>query len=209
MSIVHFVLVEINSLFSKETSTSKIDLPEDDPYHIGLMIDYFYTRKYDPHPTGLTDEQAKEYSEPQSPRFEPKTHIVLYALGDKYAVPALSSYAAEYFMEDVGSNCGVADFLHCVPLVYNSTPDTDRTLRGFLLERIILNFKYIAEESEVKERMMELVHSIEQFREDLCLGFLRVSVAAGDSFQKWNGEINFDNDLAMSVSSSESFQDAT
>jgi len=83
------------------------------------------------------DEDSKKQQQPPVYINALSTHAQMYALGDKYAIPALSSDAATKFSISVGnaSIAGpfpqwlVSEMLKAVPDIYTSTPETDRELR--------------------------------------------------------------------------------
>ncbi len=70
--------------------------------------------------------------------------IALYALGDKYAIPSLCEYASLDFentirdLADTPQRHSSPDIvLGCIPQLYTSTPDSDRTLKDLLVEEMI------------------------------------------------------------------------
>ncbi|KAI4231228.1 MAG: hypothetical protein L6R40_007798, partial [Gallowayella cf. fulva] len=116
----------------KETLTSRLDLSEDQPYHIKLMLDFLYTQKVD-------------FSEMPAIRscefFE--ALIALYALGTKYLIPSFCHHVAMHFEEAIDdahipahmdTSCAL---FHCIPLVYASTPENDRTLRNIVVHKVL------------------------------------------------------------------------
>ena len=67
-------------------------------------------------------------------------HAQMYSLGDKYDLPGLKREAARRFTEDVKipADCKseTLTLLSIVPIVYTTTPDSDRGLRNLLVRQI-------------------------------------------------------------------------
>lgn len=68
-------------------------------------------------------------------------HAAMYAMGDKYDLPGLKTLARGKFDAEGHGNRGAEtnqqvyrDFLLSIPLIYSSTPETDRGLRGFAVD---------------------------------------------------------------------------
>ena len=65
-------------------------------------------------------------------------HAAMYALGDKFDIAVLkdaalvkfNKHATKYGREDL------LQLIECIPLVYSSTPDSDRALRDATIEKI-------------------------------------------------------------------------
>ena len=127
------------------------------------MLDFFYSQTY------AIEDTFQALFDYNYPRYALTTHITLYALGDKYEIPHLSEYAA--FRS--GERCRKADvcgLLRCLPLVYTSTPETDRTLRDLVIEEMISRSTHITGSPETTKHILDLINEHEQIRQDLCLG---------------------------------------
>ncbi|KAL9592454.1 MAG: hypothetical protein Q9179_006704, partial [Wetmoreana sp. 5 TL-2023] len=60
----------------KESTASRIDLSENDPCYITLMIDFLYTQNYDPTTSGICSFKLTDTHN------IPQTHLSIQALGD-------------------------------------------------------------------------------------------------------------------------------
>ncbi|CZT15724.1 uncharacterized protein RCC_01558 [Ramularia collo-cygni] len=101
----------------REAEQRVIDLKDDPPQAVELMIQYFYDQEYD---VGV-DEESKKAA--------PYTHSTVYAVADKYLVPALKALARVKF--------GLALKQGVLPPgatqhIYESTPETDHGLRDLI-----------------------------------------------------------------------------
>jgi hypothetical protein len=108
----------------RETQERKIDLKEDDPSLVEMMIKYFYTFTYDETP----------------PRAEISSlglHARMYTTADKYEVLGLKAIALENFEHTVSSSCengkvmveGARALAQC-----NPPPTCDTTLHDLMIE---------------------------------------------------------------------------
>ncbi|KAI4130485.1 MAG: hypothetical protein LQ338_001716 [Usnochroma carphineum] len=164
----------------QESLSSKIELVDDHPYHVALMVEFLYTQEYTAadHFAALFDVKHPEYVF--------KAHISLYAMGDKYGVPRLCRYSSHRFHESAHPR-GLFTTLNCVPLIYSSTPDTNRTLRDQIVSNIIQSSKGVASDEECKKEMRQHVDEIQQFREDLIQGLLDKCGANNNDPSKTSG----------------------
>jgi hypothetical protein len=108
----------------RETQERKIDLKDDDPSLVEMMIKYFYTFTYDETP----------------PRAETSSlglHARIYTIADKYEVLDLKAIALENFEHAVSSSCkngkvmveGARALTEC-----NPPPTCDTTLHDLMIE---------------------------------------------------------------------------
>ncbi|KAL9598110.1 MAG: hypothetical protein Q9179_004035 [Wetmoreana sp. 5 TL-2023] len=137
----------------KESSASKIELPEDDPYLIGLMLEFLYTQTYTP-----DDKASCNRVDPEDPKYIPKVHISLYALGDKYAIPALCHEAVKQLRARFKSN-----------------PNAAETLANLAVKQLARHSTVILVDRKLKKLMLKLVHDVQELREDIALEFLIAS----------------------------------
>ena len=117
------------SAFGKLTSIQEsqpgnpIELHEDPPAMVKLMLRYMYTLGYDP-----------DDADAVSAGFAPLVvHVHMYILGDLYDIPPLRALAASKMSESIESAWNHASFMEAIELVYDRTPDTDPTLRDIML----------------------------------------------------------------------------
>lgn len=110
--------------------------------------------------------------------------MTLYALGDKYAIPMLCGYVADFkftmqhlldCITKVHSSRPPGSYfmrilLDCITMVYTSTPENDRTLRNYLVHGIARSSKDMSRDQ--KEMISEAMRQNDQFHNDLTLYLL-------------------------------------
>ncbi|MCJ1245142.1 hypothetical protein MMC30_002343 [Trapelia coarctata] len=109
----------------KKSHENKIDLQGDDPKLVEQMVLFLYTARY---PAPLVEKKQRAEQ-------DLITDARLYALADKFDIPALKHAVVAAFtklLHRVSTDEGTTPmtFLtELVPIVYESTPDSDRQLR--------------------------------------------------------------------------------
>ena len=112
----------------KESNENRIDLQDDDPSLLDLMLSFIYAKPYPVLPV----ENGKRAEE------DIITDAKLYAMADKYDIPALKDAVAASFAEllyqiSTSKKATPMAFLtELIPIVYEFTPDSDRQLRELL-----------------------------------------------------------------------------
>jgi hypothetical protein len=109
----------------QEGKTGRISLDDDDPDTVERMISYLYTLDYEDEE--YPGARAKENLGLTPPALF--SSIRVYAIADKYIIPALKELARERFSEWAESNWSHHDFPAMVREVCRSTPSSDRGLR--------------------------------------------------------------------------------
>ncbi|KAL8859031.1 MAG: hypothetical protein Q9178_004512 [Gyalolechia marmorata] len=154
----------------KGAAASQIDLSGEDLGYIKLMLEFLYTQTYD------VDSYGAPSVDPWLRKANIlKIHIGLYTLGDKYAIPSLCRYAASCFRSDMHHLCWDCDMdmlLDCIPSVYASCPENDRTLRDILLTAICYSTRFAYDFEDDKMRVVRAMHDHEKFCEDMTLRLL-------------------------------------
>lgn len=137
---------------------------DNDPQHINLMLEFLYDHKYE---VVLKPNWFRT-------RDIVLVHVSLYALGVKYKIPALCHYSAHQIYEHMLSgHLSHYGAQACIPLVYSSTPGTNRALRDLFVS-FIVNCTYGMYKSPHTFNVgMEHVHAIKEFREDFVRELLR------------------------------------
>lgn len=130
-------------------------------------MDFLYTQSY------KTENDSKEVASFSHPKNIFVAHVSLYALGDKYQIPALCTFSANQFHWLISSEPRVFQLLMCVPLIYSSTPETDRRLRDLVVAELTHRSNDIAAEPGSNKVMLEHVNDIPQFRQDVVQGLLK------------------------------------
>ena len=144
-----------------------VHLSHEDPDLVERMIIFVYTSEY-PNPTGeeifgvLYDVDALALP----------VHAAMYALGDFYGIRSLKWVAAGKFKQLMLSWYPLVDkslhsskllaFVRAIRIVYTTTPEHDRGLRDFVIDRLPGLFRglFLLEEFKV------LVDEVPAFREE-------------------------------------------
>ncbi|KAI8938337.1 hypothetical protein NX059_005988 [Plenodomus lindquistii] len=142
--------------------TGKVDLPEDDPAMIKLLVQYLYEGTYDlpeitPGPVPTLSSQFR-----RKIRFITDSHIhakadaggtgqyaritdinpnmllnaKMYELGDKYYVIGLQDLSRERFAYSCESSWDSDDFAPAAHYAFSTTPDTDKGLRDIVVQTV-------------------------------------------------------------------------
>ncbi|KAI1484747.1 BTB/POZ protein [Biscogniauxia mediterranea] len=140
----------------KEGSSGTVELPEDDPHIVDIMIYYLYHLDYDASSLmrgaantedGLTKDISAAVFAPQPRSPALVIHAKVYALAEKYFIDSLKALATQKF-ETVALKQSVSVFGHAYPdgypdglveamqEVYTSTVDTDRSLRDIVIKAL-------------------------------------------------------------------------
>ncbi|KAK3170620.1 hypothetical protein OEA41_002701 [Lepraria neglecta] len=101
-----------------------MDLEHEDLLAVEVMIWFIYFGKY-PH-----FQEAGEDSIFGDLRVD--AHIKVYALAKKYDISALALLAKKHFMHGIKWRWWTCLFLHCIPFIYETTPESDGGLRRLL-----------------------------------------------------------------------------
>ncbi|KAL8866173.1 MAG: hypothetical protein Q9174_006455 [Haloplaca sp. 1 TL-2023] len=169
----------------QESATSHIDLPEDNPVHIEAMLKFLYAMGSRPEIPPIVD--FLDFTHAEVKRYLYK-EISMYALADKYGIPALCSTAALKVKGCLSRRYDPRELLFCVPLVYGSTPASDRTLRDTIVHYFERLAPSINGRPKTKARLLRLVHTIEEFREDVVLTMLQAVDEGSDEIVRAYGK---------------------
>ncbi|KAL8854522.1 MAG: hypothetical protein Q9198_010917, partial [Flavoplaca austrocitrina] len=155
-----------------ETTTSTIDLSDKRPLLIKAMLDSLYTQTFDISPLAIVDNQ-----------YHTQTFlsnlIDLYALGDKYAIPALCHDAAYRFQKTISEISDSEFNLQCIPQIYGSVPENVTTLKDLLIPEIILRYCSYARPRPDQGILLEAMDQYAEFRKDMTLGLLKNGRGSG------------------------------
>ena len=165
------VFLRINTILipAQESATSHVDLPDDNPVHIEAMLTFLYTGSSQPRNVPIIDFTDFTHAEVKGYLFD---QVVLYAIGDKYGIPALCTNAALKVRGCLSRRNNPRELLFCVPLVYSSTPASDCTLRDSIIKYFQRLAPSIKARPQAEARLVRLMHTIEDFREDVTLALL-------------------------------------
>lgn len=159
--------------FGKEAKEGKIDLVEDDPTIVKLMLHYFYWGDYDasshgtaePDPTtsvpsgvvrmGRRDVCGHNYYYEDCP-YCPETryfieedcealviHAKMYAIAEKYNIIGLKQLAKERFEPECEYFWNHSEFPIAANIVYDSTPENDKGLRDIVVKTIVSHMELL------------------------------------------------------------------
>jgi hypothetical protein len=129
----------------KEAQEGKIDLPDDDPRLVDIMVHYLYHFDYDVQSHGLeTDRHRTNDSEPGGGAL--LTHAKVYSLAEKYLIHGLKAVALRQFKAATDRSPDVNDFLPAMEEVYTSTMEDDRGLRDVVVETLYVHSEWLDEE---------------------------------------------------------------
>lgn len=132
------------------------------------MIEFMYTTEYASRP------KTEEYSRHPEQDFEWDTfcaktlciEVEMYAIADKYAIPLLKEKAAKKFQVCLAMFTVPSKFPHVpqavtinhvikvIPIVYSSTPDTDRRLRDMVVKYAIKFWDDIEQCTDIQELIL-------------------------------------------------------
>ncbi|ELQ33847.1 hypothetical protein OOU_Y34scaffold00864g3 [Pyricularia oryzae Y34] len=105
----------------KEAETNRIDLQEDDPQAVQLMVCFFYHEDYGVTQNALTKEDPREIlGQPIVPQDSSQldTHIKVHVLADKYCLDKLKALSQTKFRDAAGKYYSSEDFLQAAREVY-------------------------------------------------------------------------------------------
>lgn len=139
-------------IMSQEAKTNRVVLNDEDPDKIRAFLLFCYVQAY------ITPN-----SEPLEEQFI--KHITLYAMGEKYGVPALKVYAAKAFKKLLPINGYEAKIVtpRIIENVYTCTVKTDRPLRNVLvsyLKRVVFNSEGFTELESLLETVDGLAYDL-------------------------------------------------
>ncbi|KAK3290210.1 uncharacterized protein B0H64DRAFT_349875 [Chaetomium fimeti] len=125
----------------KETQEGKIDLPDDDPQLVHIMVHYLYHFDYDTKPQdkgigfdgSVTNRDETDTNEPVTNVLV--THAKVYALAEKYLIRGLKVVAQRHF-KAATTSVTLDGFLQAISEVYSSTIGDDRGLRDIIVETL-------------------------------------------------------------------------
>lgn len=148
---VHRLVISMHSSFFerlcksgfRETKERRVDLSEDPPAAVCLMIHYFYSLEYTWIDERLKRLPASAYG-PSSPRWGWfLIHAQLAVLADKYGIEGLGTLATKQFGQQVDESLSTgkktirhatADLLEATRYVYENTGPDEKVLRGLVIQ---------------------------------------------------------------------------
>lgn len=118
-----------------------ITLYGDDENAVSAMIDFCY---------------RFEYSEPSD--LSMTFHVAMFAMGEKYMIPALQSLAGSRFKESMATKWSVKDFTTAVRAIYEDTTDSHRALRSAAVKASAEHYIELFRRREDTSFIMVFIH---------------------------------------------------
>lgn len=150
----------------QESSTNTIDLTADGISLVSRMIHCLYHGTYADF-DAIVDAQYWKSGH--------QLHAAMYALGDKYDLTVLKETALVNFDKfDTGSvPNNILGLIQSIPIVYSSTPDSDRNLRNATLDKIVTASSALLD-NDVKASFRKVLFEVPDFSWDLHQYWLRL-----------------------------------
>ncbi len=114
-----------------------IDLDDDDPVPVEVMLKYFYTGKYN-----------EPINESKDVRLQLQVQVLTYNLADKYDVPALMGLAKEQFKATLKKGPTAEEYLSVIRYAYN-IPTPRNALRIIAVDYARLKFRSIMQSPDL------------------------------------------------------------
>jgi hypothetical protein len=126
------------------------------------MIGYFYKGDYDAGGLPRTEEYVSVL----------EFHAKMFSLADKYDVQPLGKRAVARYQESL-KNSRTLDFLASLPIVYDATPPSLRSLRDIALRHAQTVIPQLArQEGTLRDAFLEGVKNVPDFAMDVCEDWL-------------------------------------
>lgn len=135
----------------QESITGTVDLAEDDPIAVEVLLKHVYGFEY------KAPEQGEEVDERHQAHSAMEFHVKAYAIGEKYEAPALKKFALSEFDKLVMKNSADRSFLKVVAAIYHSSPAEDRGLRDLAVDAVVAHQEaLLSDENSAWEIVMNL-----------------------------------------------------
>ncbi|VUC25003.1 unnamed protein product [Clonostachys rosea] len=130
----------------KEAITAEINLRDDDPTAVKIMMNHFYNLNYSDG-SATTAETDTALPEDENSGFSLLVHAKVYSLAEKYGILSLKKLAVDKFERQVRGDCDTEDFLEAAVEAYTGTVKGDRELRDEVVRAITLRMDVLKQES--------------------------------------------------------------
>lgn len=91
----------------------------------------------------------------------------MYTLGDKYDIPKLREYAKNELQLKLSTSSSLRNFFQSIYIVYESTPENDRSLRNVVVMATRLRMERIVTNDTSKSDFADVVKNLPEFAVDL------------------------------------------
>ncbi|KAI1157309.1 hypothetical protein F5B18DRAFT_666051 [Nemania serpens] len=122
----------------KEMRKGIVDLPDDNPWAVKIMVNYFYYFEYNIQSVREFSQISSEathasFGETSQTPSGLVLHTMVYALAEKYNIPGLKEFALQEFKAAVAGHLTTPSFLEAAKEAYASTIEADRGLRDVIV----------------------------------------------------------------------------
>jgi hypothetical protein len=143
----------------QEAYTGVIDLDDDDPIPVEVMLKYFYTGKYN-----------EPINESEDLRLQLQVQVLTYNLADKYDVPTLMGLTEKRFKITLGPGTATEEFLSVVADVY-TIPTSTNALRSIVINYARQKFRDMMQSPDL-EMLRATLQDIPEFAFDVLQLFV-------------------------------------
>jgi hypothetical protein len=136
-----------------------INLEEDDPLMVNLMLTFLYTSDYD-------------YSSLEQPNSMPlMLHTNIYILADKYQIPTLMRLAENKYKRVLSTKPNLEDYFLSIPQVY-ILPTSAGQLRAITVQYARQFLRKIFAKENVRERLQQLIIEVPEYGFEVLEAFI-------------------------------------
>ena len=100
-------------------------------------------------------------------------HAKVYSIGHRYIAPTLQLLAKDKFRKVAESSWALDDFLGSIAVVYNTTPDSERSLRDIIVQTSRKSINTLAKDTKFKNMLND--KAAPGFAADIVLSLPEVS----------------------------------
>ncbi|KAK0113072.1 hypothetical protein ONS95_014778 [Cadophora gregata] len=143
----------------KEAHTGVIDLDDDDPVAVEIMLKYFYTGKYN-----------EPINESKELHLQLQAQVLTYTLADKYDIPTLMGLAEKRFKSTLDQGPTPEEYLSVVSDVY-TVPTPTNALRAIAVEYARIKFRDMMQSADL-EFLRALLQDVPEFAFDVLQLFV-------------------------------------
>lgn len=147
------------------------DFIGDDPQSVDCLIQFMYRQNYQNNYGGLGDEQkdGRAIGNPDEIKVSdcvddchPVFHVRVYALAEKYGIPALKKLALDKFQKSMQQGISPDQFMDSAEEAYTSTVQQDRGLRDAIIDHFHAHPELLDDEfvKETIQRMDSLTYDL-------------------------------------------------
>ncbi|KAI4244431.1 MAG: hypothetical protein LQ352_006804 [Teloschistes flavicans] len=140
----------------------RLDLTDDDPDLVTIMIEFLYMGEYKP-------DRMKRY-------LHTHQHIAMHGLGEKYAIPALCAHATRMVVEQIRSYCPNPDLVRIARWAYEHELEKEFRLREKVLDELDFRAGLFLDPDELSRPLVDLMQDNRSFCKDMLLRYLTITM---------------------------------